>query len=86
MFDNNLNRKAAILKKMATILNAKVQIVLFINSVQFASLTSNLVLASQNERFFSYMGVSSCTNMLKVIPLFHTGPESHELTNIWIRG
>ena len=21
-----------------------------------------------------------------VIPLFHTGPESHELTNIWIRG
>ena len=21
-----------------------------------------------------------------IIPLFHTGPESHELTNIWIRG
>ena len=21
-----------------------------------------------------------------VIPLSHTGPESHELTNIWIRG
>ena len=31
----------------------------------------------------THLGISSIS---KVIPLLKTGPESHELTNIWIRG
>ena len=37
------------------------------------------------EGFLSVSSESMCKKYC-VIPLFHTGPESHELTNIWIRG
>ena len=45
MFGNDLNGLAAIF-------DAKVEIVLFINSLPLASFVPNFVLASLNERFF----------------------------------
>ena len=49
---------------------------LFISSLQGRALRTLVDIARLAERL----------NKCFLIPLFHTGPESHELTNIWIRG